>query len=175
MGLLVPLAVVRQSADVTLEVDLLFGVVAVSHRKLTLLFAHSLREIVLTTLQLLRLLLYDLELGIEHKLLPFDLKALFCHLLKISIEVAPHLRILVFQEADVLVRGLIVIVEAANARLLLILDHFFPQNFEFQLHEVDLLLQVDDVVICGVDVGVLPKLAGSLLLLLLATEVHCDG
>ena len=74
-----------------------------------------------------------------------------------------------------LMRGLVIIVEATDAGLLLVLDHLLSQDFQLELHEVDLLLQVDDVVVRGINVRVLTELAGSLLLLLLASEIHGDG
>ena len=74
-----------------------------------------------------------------------------------------------------LVRGLVIIIEATNAGLLLILDNLLSQNLKLKLHKVDLLLQVDDVVVGCIDVRVISELAGSLLLLLLSSEIHCDG
>ena len=74
-----------------------------------------------------------------------------------------------------LVTGLIIVVQAANAALLLIFDHLLTQDFELQFHEVDLLLQVDDVLIGLVHVRVATELPRSELLLLLASEVHHWG
>ena len=112
---------------------------------------------------------------VENELLTFDLKTLLGQVLETAVEIALHLGVLGFEQADVLVGSLVVIVETPNAALLLIFDHFLPQDLQLQLHKVDLLLQVDDVVISGVNVRVLTKLAWRQLLFLLAAEVHSDG
>ena len=46
-----------------------------------------------------------------------------------------------------LVARLVVVVERADPRLLLVFDYFFLQNFKFKFHEVNLLLEVYDVLI----------------------------
>ena len=172
---LTAICVIAQRADLPLEMTLLLEVFLVISGQLPSFITGLLRELLLVRLQLLSLLLDDLELGIEDEFLAFDLKALLGQLLKIPIKVAPHLRILVLQQADMLVRGLVIIVEATDAGLLLVLDHLLTQDFQLELHEVDLLLQVDDVVIGRINVRVLTELAGSLLLLLLTSEIHGDG
>ena len=63
------------------------------------------------------------------------------------VEVTPHLLVLRLKQIDVLVTGLVIVVQATNTALFLILNDLFFQNFKFQVHEVDLLLQVQDVVI----------------------------
>ena len=58
-----------------------------------------------------------------------------------------HLRILSLEEIDVLVRGLIVVEEGTDAGLLLVFVDFLSEDFQFKLHEMNLLLQVDDVLL----------------------------
>ena len=70
-----------------------------------------------------------------------------------------------------LVRGLVVVVEAADARLLRVLNHFVAQNLELQLHKVDLLLQVDDVVVSLIHIGIATNQT-CLRLSLLSSELH---
>ena len=82
-------------------------------------------------LELVGLLLDDFYLSIEDELLSLNFECLLLQVNKSLVEVSAHLAILVLQKTDVLVRGLLVVVEAADARLLLILDHFLLQNFEF--------------------------------------------
>jgi hypothetical protein len=48
-----------------------------------------------------------------------------------------------------LMRRLVVVVQRANARLFLIVYHFLFQNFELELHKVDLLLQVCNIIVLG--------------------------
>ena len=69
----------------------------------------------------------------------------------------------------------VIIVQISNARLLFVFLDFFAKDFELKLHEVDLLLQVYDVLVRWVDVGVIAKLAWSLLFFVLTTEVHHSG
>jgi len=175
MGLLVTINGVTAHANVTLKIDLRLGVLTVRLGQFALLRAHPLSKGILIALELLRLFFDDFELSVEHELLTFHLKALLGQVLERPIEIAPHLAILVLEQADVLVRGLIVVVHASNARLLLILDDLLAQDFELQLHEMDLLLQVNDIIIGCIDIRVLPELARIQLLLLLTTEVHGDG
>lgn len=57
-----------------------------------------------------------------------------------------HLRILLLEEIDVLVRGLIVVEESTDARLLLVFVDLLSEDLQFKLHEMNLLLQVYDVI-----------------------------
>jgi len=70
-----------------------------------------------------------------------------------------------------LVRGLVVVVEAADARLLRVLNHFVAQNLKLQLHKVDLLLQVDNVLVSLIHIGIASKQT-CLRLSLLPSELH---
>ena len=168
-------AVVVQRAQLSIERVVLLAVVALVPIQLTVKHLLTITELTLLILESLRLLLDDLDLSIEDELLPLDLQRLLAQILQISVEVALHLRILRLEQADVLVTGLIIVVQATNAALLLIFDHLLTQDFELQFHEVDLLLQVDDVLIGLVHVRVATELPRSELLLLLASEVHHWG
>ena len=129
-------------------------------------------EIGFFILELVSLFLDDFYLSIENELLSLNFKSLLLQVNESLVEVTAHLAILVLQKTDVLVRGLLVVVEAADARLLLILDHFLLKYFEFQLHEVDLLLQIDDVLVCVIDVWILAESTWLWCALFLASEVH---
>ena len=165
-------AMVVQRPQVSFEVDLLFSVLSIHHCQLTLLASCSLRELSFKVFELLSLLLDNFDLSIEDKLLAFDFERLLVQIVDLFVEVSLHLRILAFKQADMLVRCLVVIVQTANARLLLVLDDLLPENLQLKFHEVDLLLQVDDVFVCRVDIGVGAKLTRCKLLFLLTTEVH---
>ena len=115
VSLLIAIHSVTVLPNVTLQVYLNLGVLTVRLGQLALLVTHFLGETLLIALQLLRLLLDDLELGIEHEFLTFHLKALLGQVLEISIEITSHLRILILEEADMLMRGLVVVVHAADA------------------------------------------------------------
>ena len=82
-------------------------------------------------LELVSLFLDDFYLSIENELLSLNFKSLLLQVNESLVEVTAHLAILVLQKTDVLVRGLFVVVEATDARLLLILDNFLLQYFEF--------------------------------------------
>ena len=75
-----------------------------------------------------------------------------------------------------LVRGFVVVEEGADARLLLVFGDLFSEDFQFKLHEVDLLLQVDDVLVCRiVFVGVATEGFARAAFLLLTVELHHVG
>ena len=82
-------------------------------------------------LELVSLLLDDFYLSIEDEFLSLDFESLLLQVNESLVKITAHLAVLVLQETNVLVRGLLVVVEAANARLLLIFDHFLLQYFEF--------------------------------------------
>ena len=89
-----------------------------------------------------------------------------------AIEVPPHLGILGLEEGDVLMACLVVVIKIADAGFLLILKDLLPQNLELKLHEVDLLLKVDDVLVRVVIVGVFTESTRVLLAFLLTSELH---
>ena len=89
-----------------------------------------------------------------------------------AIEVTPHLGILGLQESDVLMARLVVVIKIADAGFLLILKDLLPQYLQLKFHEVDLLLEVDDVVVRVVLVGVFAESTRILLFLLLTSELH---
>lgn len=101
-----------------------------------------------------------------------NFESLLSQVLQVAVEVTFHLRVLCLEKGYMLVTRLIVIIKVAYARLLLIFDYLFTQNFKLKLHEVDLLLQIDDVIVHGVHVGVGSQLAWILLLFFLSSEVH---
>ena len=67
---------------------------------------------------------------------------------------------------------LVIVIQATDSTLLLIFNDLLSEDFKLKLHEVDLLLQVNDILISLVHVRVVTQLPRSQLLLLLATEVH---
>ena len=172
VSLLVLVSQVVKLAKITFHISLVLCVLAIHNAKLAMLSARLLREVGLVVLQLLGLLFDDLDLSVENELLTLDLKTLLVQVLQVPIKVALHLSVLCLQQTDMLMRCFIVIVETANARLLLILDDLLAQDLQLKLHEVDLLLQVDDVIVGGVDVGVLAKLTRCQLFFLLSAEIH---
>ena len=121
-------SLVVQVFHLTIEFELAF---AIDGLVLELLFFHFviLRD-------------HDVDLRVKHKLLSNDLKLELVKLLNLLVVVSAHLLILLLQERYVLEAGLFIIKEAADARLLLILDDFLFQYLELKLHEVNLLLQV---------------------------------
>ena len=115
---------------------------------------HLARVFVFLVAQILVLLLHDLNLGVEDELLPLDLQLRLGLLLNYAFKLAAHLLVLCLKQVDVLVTRLVVVVERADATLALVLDHLVPQNLHFQLHKVNLLLQVADVLVLHVHVRV---------------------
>jgi|688.fasta_scaffold255139_1 hypothetical protein len=71
-----------------------------------------------------------------------------------------------------LVGCFIVVVQTANSGLLFVLHDFLFQNFEFKIHEVELLLKVLDVLITDRIVRV-AKLV--LVFHILTSEVHLNS
>ena len=167
-----PISVVCELSALTLDGELGATVFLARAREVALHGSMVIDKIGFFILELVSLFLDDFYLSIENELLSLNFKSLLLQVNESLVEVSAHLAVLVLQKTDVLVRGLLVVVEAADARLLLVLDHFLLQYFQFQLHEVDLLLQIDDVLVCVVDVWILAqgtRLRGALFL---ASEVH---
>ena len=69
--------------------------------------------------------------------------------------VTAHLAILSLELTDMLVACLVIIIKSTDTCLGGVINHFLSQDFELKLHEVNLLLQIDDVFVCIVDVWVL--------------------
>lgn len=136
---------------------------------------HFLHKIGFALLEFLALLIDDLHLSIEYEFLPLDLQSMLGKILETAIEVALHLRVLGLQETDMLMTCLVIVIEGPDARFLLILNDLFAQDFKLELHKVNLLLQIYNIVVGGVHVGIVAKLAYSRLLLLLASKVHSDS
>ena len=122
--------------------------------------------------QILVLLLHDLNLGIEDELLPLDLQLRLGLLLNYAFKLAAHLLVLRLEQVNVLVGGLVVVVERANATLALVLNHLVAQDLHFQLHKVNLLLQVADVLVLHIHVRVRSQRARFWSASVLPAEVH---
>ena len=86
-------------------------------------------------------------MSIQDELRAYHIQFVLIQLLNFLVKVSSHLLVLLLEKRDVLERGLLVIKQRTDTRLLLILYHLFLENFKFQLHEVDLLLQVRNVLI----------------------------
>ena len=170
--LLLALRIVRERPDFVLEGQLDARALLRGTLQLAKVFPECLRELRLLLFQVVSLFLDNFELGVEHELLSFDLQGLLLQLGDGLVEVAVHLGILRLEQADVLMRSLFVVKETANARFLLIFGHFLSQDLEFKLHKVNLLLQVHNVLVSGIHVGVVPQLPRRELLLVLAPKVH---
>lgn len=127
-------------------------------------------ELLLLDLVVLRY--HDVDLRVEYELLPDYFELEFVELLDFLVIVATHLLILLLQERYVLEARLLVVKETADARLLLIFNHFLLQDLKLELHEVDLLLEVRDVLIVYVPVRV--DAQGGLRGLVLTVEIHRD-
>ena len=115
--------VVVEVAHVALQRNLLLGVVLSCQGELLPIVPHLLIEVSLLLLKLLSLFLDNLELGVEDELLALDLERLLLQLVECSVEVTLHLRILGLEQADVLVAGLVIVVQTADPGLLLVLQH----------------------------------------------------
>lgn len=164
--------VIVEVAHVAFQGDLLLSVVLCCQGELLSLVSHILIEVSFLLLELLSLFLDNLELRVEDELLALDLERLLLELIECPVEVALHLRILILEQADVLVAGLVVVVQTTDTRLLLVLQNLLFQNLQLELHKVDLLLQVDNVLVLRVNVWIITQLARCLLFLLLAAEIH---
>lgn len=176
VGILRIFAIASERAHFTVKGRRLLDVFIDHGFKLILIALHLLRRLILLLLELLGLLLDNLGLSVQNELLSFDLERLFAQLVELPVKVSPHLRVLCLEQADVLMTALVIVVETADARLLLVLQHFLFQNFELKFHKVNLLLQVHDVLVLAVAlVRINAELARGLLALLLPAEIHCDS
>ena len=136
-----------------MHAEVIFGdrplIVKVFHLSVEVELAFAVYGLILELLlfDLVVLRYHDIDLRVEHELLPdyFELK--FVELLDFLVIVATHLLILLFEERYVLEAGLFVVKKTADAGFLLIFNHFLLQDLKLQLHEVDLLLEVRDVLI----------------------------
>lgn len=172
VGLFRVLQVVVELSGLSLELHLLVDVQPDGLIEAASFVARLLLELLLHRFQFLHLLLDYRDLGVKHEALAFDLERLLGQLLHLSVEIFAHLRVLSLEQAYVLVRALVIVVEASDTRLCLVLIHLLLQNLEFQRHEVNLLLQIDDVLIGSVFVRVLAEHPRLRRALLLAPELH---
>lgn len=85
------------------------------HRKFRLLFDHLLLVFSLLHSQLLVLIFHNGNLSSQDELLALDFERLLLEFLLSAVELSPHQRILSLEQLDVLVRGLVVVVQTANA------------------------------------------------------------
>ena len=154
---------------------LLFGTIFVIDGQGLTLVTHIVVVVCLSILHVVGLLLDLANLSVQNEFLTLDLERLLLEHLHLVIEVFFHLSILRLEQSDMLMTGLIIVVEVTDSRLLFVFEDLLFQNFELELHKVNLLLQVNDVVILGVLVGVHTELTWVLLALILPTEVHHRG
>jgi len=87
-------------------------------------------------------------------------------------KVFEHLSIFILQEIDMLMRGLIIIVETANIGLFFVFHYFFAQDLELKIHKMQLLLEIFDVLVCYRVVWIL-KL--KFVFHILTSEVHFNS
>lgn len=119
------------------------------------------------------LILQQLVLGLQGKGLTHDLQILVVEALLRFIEVTAHLLVLDLQEVDMLVRSLIIVVQTADTALFLVFDDLLFQNSEFEVHEVNLLLQIKNVLITPlIDIWIVSH--HRLMFLVLSVELHLD-
>ena len=71
-----------------------------------------------------------------------------------------------------LMRALVVVIQAANARLCRVLHHLLLQNLQLERHEVYLLLQVDDVLVVSVIIWIVTDEARLGCSLVLPIKIH---
>jgi hypothetical protein len=69
-------------------------------------------------------------MSLQHETFTLDLKLLLLKLGLGTMEVFEHLGIFILQEIDMLMRGLIIIVETADVGLLFVFHNFFAQDLE---------------------------------------------
>jgi len=142
-----PVLVLLLEADVVLGVDALLGDLLELPVELGVSLEVDGVVVALLVLHLLVLREHDVDLRVEHELLPDDLELELVQLLDALVVVATHLLVLLLEEGDVLEGGLLVVEERADAGLLLVLHDLLLQDLQLQLHEVNLLLQVLDVLV----------------------------
>jgi len=119
------------------------------------------------------LILQQLVLGLQGKGLTHDLQIFVVEALLRFIEVTAHLLVLDLQEVDMLVRSLIIVVQTADTALFLVFDDLLFQNSEFEVHEVNLLLQIKNVLITPlIDIWIVSH--HRLMFLVLSVELHLD-
>lgn len=97
--------------------------------------------------QALVLVGHDLELGFENEVFTPDSKLFLIKLLESAIEIPTHLGVLGFKQVNMLVTCFFIVKELTDSRVLVVLSDLFFQNSELQVHEVNLLLEVLDVLV----------------------------
>ena len=167
-----PILVCRQVATLVFDGQACSVVFLACLCEITLRQSLLVLEIPFFRFENVHLLFEDFYLGVQHELLPLDFETLLGQVIDLLVKVSPHLPILVLEQADVLVTGLVVVVETANPAFLRIFQHLLFQYFQLQVHEVDLLLQVYDVFVCFVNVWVSSELAWLSSAFVLPTQLH---
>ena len=99
-------------------------------------------------------LLNDVKLGLQLVSLVLNLQLFLLKSVFFLGLLTSHLLILSLEQVNVSVHVPFVVVDRANSGFLLVLVHLLLQDFEFKPHEVNLLLQVENVVIVLVSVSV---------------------
>jgi hypothetical protein len=133
---------------------------------------HSGLMLALLVVELARLTLDRVNLAVQDELLSDHVELHLLQILGLSLEVFSHLLVLRLEHLNMLVRCLVVVKEASNASLVLIINNFLLQDLKFEVHKVHLLLKVRDVLFLDVVfVGVVSKTV--LAILILASEL--DG
>jgi hypothetical protein len=119
-------------------------------------------------------LLGSVQLDVKHESFSLDFKLLFLELSHNFVEVLQHRGILLLEQEDVLVLRLVVIVQATDARFLLVLLDLFSEDLELKVHEVELLLEIFDVLI-NLRAWIVRVQELFLVVQILTSEVHLDG
>jgi len=118
---------------------------------------HLIFVVIFGIVQFGRLISYSIDLGIQDELFANNVKLHFAQFLLPLIKIFSHLHVLGLEKVDMLMRCLLIIEEAANAGLFLILNNFLLQDFELKLHKVDLLLKISNVFVLNARVWISSK------------------
>lgn len=130
----------------------------------------------------LQLLFVGHALCVEHELVAHSFKLYAMDIVKVLVHLAAHLTVLFLKNSDVLMRSFVVVEESTNSRALFIFNDFLFQNFKLELHEVDLLLQILNILVRKVFavstwlnevIDISPK--GLTKLLVLTVESHINS
>ena len=104
---------------------------------------------------------------------PDNFKLYLTHFLLLFVIIFSHLHVLGLEQVDMLMRSLIIVVQTADTALFLVFDDLLFQNSEFEVHEVNLLLQIKNVLITPlIDIWIVSH--HRLMFLVLSVELHLD-
>ena len=118
---------------------------------------HSLLIFTLFFIKLGCLVSNSIYLTIQNKLLPNHIQLLLFQILLVLFVNPSHFHVLAFQQLYMLMGTFFIVEEATNPTLLLILHNFFLQNFELEIHEMHLLLEVADEFVFNTLIWILTK------------------